>query len=33
MLIGFKNVKFINVSDAELDNASYQSAENKILRK
>ena len=26
-----KSVKFINVSDAELDNATYQSAENKFL--
>ncbi|WP_275316461.1 tetratricopeptide repeat protein [Tenacibaculum bernardetii] len=26
-----KNVKFINVTDAELDNATYQSAENKFL--
>ncbi|WP_299107455.1 tetratricopeptide repeat protein [uncultured Tenacibaculum sp.] len=26
-----KNVKFVNVSDADLDNASYQSAENKFL--
>ncbi|MCT4699054.1 tetratricopeptide repeat protein [Tenacibaculum haliotis] len=26
-----KGVKFINVSDAELDNATYQSAENKFL--
>ncbi len=26
-----KNVKFVNVTDAELDNATYQSAENKFL--
>ncbi|WP_299135573.1 tetratricopeptide repeat protein [uncultured Tenacibaculum sp.] len=26
-----KNVKFVNVSNAELDNATYQSAENKFL--
>ncbi len=26
-----KNVKFVNVSDAELDNATYQAAENKFL--
>lgn len=26
-----KNVKFVNVTDAELDNATYQAAENKFL--
>ncbi len=29
--IWVKNIKFINVSDADLDNATYESAENKFL--